>query len=303
MSTNNKILFILGPTGVGKSALAVSIAKKYNMEIISADSVQVYKNFDIGSAKITQNEMQEIRHYGIDILSPNETFSASEFVEYTKEKIKEILKSGKIPLIVGGTGLYVKSLVEGYNFGGTERHDDFRKTMENLAEKEGVDSLYQKLLNISPEMAQNIDKQNKVRLIRALEIATFGSQKQSNKGEYDFLTIALTMPRERLYENINKRTEFMLENGLIEETASLYDKYGDCQPMGAIGYKETLSYLRGEINKEQLLSLVSQHTRNYAKRQLTFLRGLSYIKYFDKTEKDYIVQIEKEIEEWIRNSN
>lgn len=300
MSEKKKVLFILGPTGVGKSAFAVKIAKKFNMEIISADSVQVYKEFDIGSAKITEAEMEGVKHYGIDILSPTETFSASEFVDYTKEKIEEISLRGKIPLIVGGTGLYVKSLVEGYNFGGTKRHDEFREEMEEFAKKEGLNELYNKLLELSPKTALSVDKQNKARIIRALEIATFGTEKLSNVVDYDFLCFGLTMPREKLYENINKRAKIMIDKGLIDETKHLYDKYGDCQPLGAIGYKETLAYLKDEISKEEMLSLISQHTRNYAKRQLTFLRGLNYIKYIDKAEEDYLRKTEKEIEKWIQ---
>lgn len=300
MSEKKKVLFILGPTGVGKSAFAVKIAKKFNMEIISADSVQVYKEFDIGSAKITEAEMEGVKHYGIDILSPTETFSASEFVDYTKEKIEEISLRGKIPLIVGGTGLYVKSLVEGYNFGGTKRHDEFREEMEEFAKKEGLNELYNKLLELSPKTALSVDKQNKARIIRALEIATFGTEKLSNVVDYDFLCFGLTMPREKLYENINKRAKIMIDKGLIDETKHLYDKYGDCQPLGAIGYKETLAYLKDEISKEEMLSLISQHTRNYAKRQLTFFRGLNYIKYIDKAEEDYLRKTEKEIEKWIQ---
>jgi len=303
MSANKKVLFLLGPTGVGKSSLAIQLAIKYDMEIISADSVQVYKDFNIGSAKIKLSEMNGVNHYGIDIISPNEQFSASEFVEYTKNKIEEIITRGKTPLIVGGTNLYVKSLVEGYNFGGTQKHEEFRKEMELLAEKEGFEPLYQILINLSPEMAENIDKKNKVRLIRALEIAKFGSEKTSSPVDYDFLCLALVMPREQIYENINKRAKKMVEDGLIDEVKNLYEKYGECQPMGAIGYKETLSFLKGEISKENLLAIISQHTRNYAKRQLTFLRGLNYVKYFDKTEENYQKEIEKEIERWIQKSN
>ena len=298
-----KVLFVLGPTGVGKSSLAVNLAKKYDMEIISADSVQVYREFNIGSAKVTNKEMQGVVHYGIDILSPNQTFSASEFVDYTKLKIEEITSKGKIPLIVGGTGLYVKALVEGYNFGGTERHEEFRNQLEQLAELEGLESLYNKLVSLAPQIAEKIDKQNKVRLIRAIEIATFGSQKTKNEVDYDFLCIALNMPREKLYENINKRAKIMLDDGLVGEVKTLYLKYGDCQPMGAIGYKETLSFIKNEIDEKQLLELISQHTRNYAKRQLTFLRGLDYIKYFDKTENNYQEKIEKEIDSWIQKLN
>lgn len=298
-----KVLFVLGPTGIGKSSLAVKLAKKYNMEIISADSVQVYKEFNIGSAKVTEEEMEGVKHYGIDILSPEETFSASEFVEYTKNKIEEILSIGKIPLIVGGTGLYVKSLVEGYNFGGTDRHEEFRAQLEKLASSQGIVALYDKLKCVAPEVADNIDRNNKVRLIRALEIATYGSKKSASEVDYDFLTIALTMPRELLYENINKRAQIMVENGLIEETKMLYEKYKNCQALGAIGYKETVSYLKGETSRQDMLTLISQHTRNYAKRQLTFLRSLDYVKYFDKTEEGYLNKIEKEIEQWIQKSN
>lgn len=294
-----KVLFLLGPTGVGKSELAVKIAEKFNMEIISADSVQVYKGFDIGSAKISQKDMKGIKHYGIDILSPEQCFSAGNFVDYTKKVIEEIHEKGKIPLIVGGTGLYVKSLVEGYNFGDTFRHDDFRAEMEKLAEKEGLNSLFEKLQKLAPEVAEKIDKQNKIRLIRALEIATFGTSKTKCESEYDFLCFGLTMPREMLYQNINKRTEIMVEQGLIEETKFLYEKYGDCPPMGAIGYKETLAYIKGEFDKTQMVASISQHTRNYAKRQLTFLRGLEYLQIFNKTDDDYLTKMEKEIEKWM----
>ena len=273
------------------------------MEIISADSVQVFKGFDIGSAKIKKEEMQGVKHHGIDIISPNEMSSVADFVQYTKNKIKEIKSKGKIPVIVGGTGLYVKSLIEGYTFGGTERHDDFRQEMENIAEKDGLSALFRILEEKNPHEAKKIDKHNKVRIIRALEIATFGNEKSTTSVEYDFLTIALTMPREKLYENINNRSKIMLEAGLIEETKKLYEKYGDCQPMGAIGYKETLSYLKGEISKSELLEKISQHTRNYAKRQLTFMRGLSYIKYFDKTDENSLEKIYSEIDKWIEEKN
>lgn len=299
MKENKKVLFLLGPTGVGKSSLSIEIAQKYDMEIISADSVQVYKEFDIGSAKITPDEMKGVKHYGIDILSPNEIFSASQFVDYTKEKIEEIISKGKIPLIVGGTGLYVKSLVEGYNFGGTDRHEDFRAECE----KEDCQTLFEKLKELNPEVVSGIDKNNKIRLIRALEIATYGSEKLKNEVDYDFLCLAVVMAREELYNNINNRAEKMIKSGLIEETKNLYEKYGNVQPLGAIGYKETLSYLKNEITKQDMLALISQHTRNYAKRQLTFLRGLDYLKYFDKSTENYKQEMIKEIDKWIESSN
>lgn len=303
MKEKQKVLYLLGATGIGKSGLAVKLAKKYNMEIISADSVQVYKGFDIGSAKITKKEMSGVMHYGIDIVLPNDNFSVSDFVNYTKDKIKEISCKGKLPLVVGGTGLYIKAFVEGYNLGGTERHEDFRKELEELAQKEGLDYLYLKLKSLSPKMAENIDKNNKVRLIRALEIATFGEEKQFKNvnDEFDFKLIALSMNREKLYQRINSRVDLMLKSGLIEEVKNLYDKYGDCQPMKAIGYKETLSYLKGKITKEEMINLISQHTRNYAKRQLTFLRGMKNISYFDVEDKDFTENLEKEINIWLAN--
>ncbi len=293
-----KVLVLLGATGVGKSSLALKLAKDYNMEIISADSVQVYKDFNIGSAKLSEQERGGIKHYGLDIISPNQDFSVSDFVSYTKTAIDEIAKNKKIPLIVGGTGLYIKSLVEGYNLGGTEKNEAFRQEMEDLADKEGLDALYQKLIELNPYQA-DIDKKNKVRLIRALEIELFGSEKSKNEvQEYDFKIIALTLPREKLYSLINMRTGLMLKNGLVEETKALYDKYGDCKPLGAIGYKEVMSYLKGEISYQEMESLISQHTRNYAKRQITFLKTIKNVIYVD-IEKEYQKLI-GEIEEWIK---
>ncbi len=296
-----KVLILTGATGIGKSATSIRLAKKFDMEIISADSVQVFKEFDIGSAKMTKDEMQGIIHHGIDIVSANQEFSVSDFVYFAKEKIYEISAKGKTPFIVGGTGLYIKALVEGFNFGGTQKHENFRKELEDLADKEGLDALYDKLKVISEELANKTDKNNKVRLIRSLEIATFGEEKsKSSPVEFDFKIISLSLQREKLYNRINLRCQAMIEQGLIEETKSLYEKFGECQPMRAIGYKEVLPYLNGEITKEEMLNIISQHTRNYAKRQLTFLRGMQNINYYDIEEKDYYESMEEEIEKWLK---
>ena len=295
-----KVLIVLGATGVGKTDVSIYLAKKFNMEIISADSVQIYKEFDIGSAKIKQEKMAGITHYGIDIVDANLDYSASDFVKFAQEKIQVISQKGKIPLIVGGTGLYIKSLVEGYNFGGTERHEDFRQEMEKIAQKEGCQGLYNRLMTKSPEMAEKIDKKNKVRLIRALEIVTFGGQKESaKKDNNDYKIISLDMPRQLLYERINKRTQIMLDEGLIKEVDFLYKKYGDCQPMRAIGYKEVIPFLNGQINEKQLYDLISQHTRNYAKRQMTFIRGMQNVVHFDISQKDAYLKLEEEIKNWL----
>ena len=296
----NKVLIILGATGVGKTDISLKLAKKFDMEIISADSVQVFKEFDIGSAKIKKDEMAGIPHYGIDILSAEQEFSACDFVTFAKSKIKEILSKGKTPLIVGGTGLYIKSLVEGYNFGGSGKHEDFREEMEKVFEVEGLEGLYKRLTRLSPQIALNIDKQNKVRLIRALEIATFGGEKKMDKdNEFDYKLVSIDLPREILYQKINLRTKTMIENGLTREVEYLYKKYGDCQPMRAIGYKEVVSYLKGEIDKDQLYDLISMHTRNYAKRQLTFIRGMQNVSHFDISQSDANQKLEEEIESWL----
>lgn len=296
-----KVVILMGATGIGKTSTSIQLAKKFNMEIISADSVQVFKEFNIGSAKITPDEMQGIIHHGIDIVLAEKEFTVSDFVNLAKDKIKEISSKGKTPLIVGGTGLYIKALVEGFNFGGTQKNDEFRKEMEDLVQNEGLESLYQRLKTISPQLAEITDKDNKVRVIRALEIATFGTDKTKNlPNDIEFKIIALSMPRDKLYNRINLRCEKMLKMGLIKETKELYEKYGECQPMRAIGYKEVLPYLKGEITEQQMLDLICQHTRNYAKRQLTFMRGMENIKYFEIEENDYLDKMEEYLEKWLK---
>ena len=297
-----KVLFILGTTCSGKSDFAVKLAKMYNGEIISADSVQVYKNFDIGSAKIIQQEMDGIVHYGIDIKEPNEEFTVYNFVEYTKEKIDEILSKNKLPIIVGGTGLYAKALIEGYNFGDTDKHSEFRKEIEKEIEEKGIDEVYSRLKDLSPKLAKDIDKKNPVRVTRAFEIAKFGGEKQSKiQSQYHFLVFALTMDRQLLYTKINKRVDSMLNNGLIDEVKRLYQKYGqDIQPMRAIGYKEVVSFLKGEISEHEMTELIKRHTRNYAKRQLTFLKGMKNVIYLDSNEKTKALNFAKgEIDKWL----
>lgn len=297
-----KVVFILGPTGVGKTSLSVALAKEFNGEVISADSVQVFREFDIGSAKVTQQEMQGIKHFGIDVVLPSQEFTASDFANYTKERIEEISAKGKLPFIVGGTALYVKSMVEGYNFGGTEKNIEFRNSLEEEINKNGLESLFNRLKQESPEIAENIDGKNKVRVIRALEILKFGNGKTQDKSkvDFDYKIFALTMPREKLYERINKRASVMIEKGLVDEVKDLYSKYGNCQPMRAIGYKEVLPYLRGEISLEAMENLISQHTRNYAKRQLTFLRGMGNVIFVDVLQEKEILRMKEEIVKWMK---
>ena len=298
-----KVVFILGPTAVGKTFFSVKLAKKLNGEIISADSVQVYKGLDIGSAKVTKEEMQGVVHYAIDILEPWEEFSVYDFVEYTKQKIDEIVSKNKLPIIVGGTGLYVKALTLGYNFGGVNKDANLRENLEKLAEEKGNDYLYQMLLEKDKDMAEKTDKNNTVRLVRALEIALSDGQKQTGNVDIDYLIFALVKDRAVLYDAINKRVDTMLANGLIDEVKSLKQKglTAQNQSMRAIGYKEVLSYLDGEIDYDRMVEILKQHSRNYAKRQLTFLRGMQNVNFVDTSDVSSAEKtILSKVEAWLK---
>lgn len=295
-----KVVFILGATGAGKTNLSVKLAKSLNGQIISADSVQVYKKFDIGSAKVTKEEMDGVVHYGIDIKEPNEEFSVFEYVNFTREKIDEISKKGCLPIIVGGTGLYVKALTENFNFADAPKNENLRKEIEDEISQKGNEALYEKLNSLRPDLAKKLDKNNTPRLVRAMEIALSGGQQKTSECEYDFKIFAINMDREKLYERINRRAEIMFENGLVDEVKSLYEKYGFTQAMRAIGYKEVVDYINGNISEKEALNLVQQHSRNYAKRQLTFLRGMKNIEFIDGEDQEKAFkEMLKEIEKWI----
>lgn len=295
-----KVVFILGPTGVGKTALSVRLAKEFNGEIISSDSVQIYKEFDIGSAKVTKEEMQGVVHHGIDILSPSQEFSVFEYIAYARQKIDEISKRGLLPIIVGGTGLYVRALIEGYNFGGANKNQEFRAEIEKEIEEKGCDGVFARLEKLDPLLASKTDKFNKVRLVRAMEIATQGGEKTKQGSNYDSLVFALTTDREIIYQRINARAEKMVEEGLIDEVSTLYQKYGFCQPMRAIGYKEVVEFLENKVDKNQMIEKIKQHTRNYAKRQLTFLRSMPNVKFIDvKTLDEGYESMKLEVKKWI----
>lgn len=297
-----KVVFILGPTAVGKTKTGVNLAKKFDGEIISADSVQIYRGLDIGSAKVTHEEMQGIVHHAIDILEPDEEFSVFEFVEYTKKKIDEIIARGKLPIVVGGTGLYVKALTLGYNFGGAEKNEELRQNLEKLADEKGEEFLFEILKKKDKNLAEKTDKHNRVRLIRALEIAESGGEKDTAKVEIEPLLIGLVRERENLYDDINRRVDIMIENGLIKEVESLKNRglSAKNQSMRAIGYKEVLSFLDGEIDYVRMVELVKQHSRNYAKRQLTFLRGMDDIHFVDVDKQNSQEIIENLVGEFLK---
>lgn len=271
-----KVIFILGPTGVGKSNMAVNLAHVFGGEIISADSVQLYKGFDIGSAKVSAEEMAGVPHHLIDICNPNDYFTVSDFVDMTRQKITEVTSRNKLPIIVGGTGLYVNSLLAGYNFGGTEKHDDFRLKIKQEIEEQGHLAVWQRLKELNPVIAEKIEPNNTNRLIRGLEIATYGQEQTENKPMYDYKLFALNLDRTVLYDRINKRVDKMIDAGLVKEVKLLLKNGArkDSQPMKAIGYKEVVDFLDGNTDEKTMIDLIKQHTRNYAKRQLTYLRGL-----------------------------
>lgn len=267
-----KVLFILGPTGVGKSEVGIKLAQIFNGEIISADSVQVFRELNIGSAKVSEKEMGNIKHHAIDILPPQAKFSVFEFVKLTKDLIEQISAKGKNPIIVGGTGLYVKALTEGYDFGGESVSQQSREDLDKMTNEE----LANLLKSLNPEILNKIDLNNKRRLVRAVEIAREGKKVSKNKCEYDFLVLALIQPREQLYKKINDRVDLMIKKGLVEEVKGLKEKglTLENQSMSAIGYKEIYNYLEGQCTLEDAVNLIKQHTRNYAKRQITFMKGL-----------------------------
>lgn len=295
-----KIVAILGPTGVGKSKMGIEIAQKFNGEIISADSVQIYKEFDIGSAKIKSSETCGIKHYAIDIVSPNENFSAFDFVNYSKSRINQILEKGKTSIIVGGTALYIKALFENYNLGG-EKDVKLRAELENELKEFGLEFLVNKLKNLAPTKAKEIDLKNPVRVIRAIEIALSDNVKTKSESEYDYKIFALNRNREVLYNKINERVEEMFSQGLEDEVKTLFNKYGEgVQPFKAIGYKEFIPFFKGEYTLEKVKELIKQHSRNYAKRQLTFIRGMKDCIWIDVENYDFAKkQIIGELKKWL----
>ena len=298
-----KVLFILGPTAVGKTDISVLFAKKFNGEIISCDSVQIFKGLNIGSAKITKEEMQKVKHHLIDIKDPSETFTAYEYATAIKEKIKEISSKGKLPIVVGGTSLYVKSIILNYNFGGVGINENLRKQLEEVLKTDGVSKLYEMLLKLDCELAEKVDKNNPLRLMRAIEIASEKGEKTKAESDIDSLVFALVKERNMLYEKINLRVDLMLKNGLVKEVENL-KKQGltkENQAMKAIGYKEVLDYLDGNISYEKMVDEIKQHSRNYAKRQLTFLRGMDNVNYVDAVDKEKAFnEICEKVEEWLK---
>ena len=281
MTQKPKIIVICGPTASGKTALSIQLAKKINGEIVSADSMQIYKDMDIGTAKVTIDEMEGIKHYLIDNVSPTTRYSVANFKKDALTAIKEILKKGKTPIIVGGTGLYVDSLVKGIDYDDTEIDLEYRNHLEEIAKTQGLHELYEKAVQIDSVAMEKISENDKKRIFRVLEIYhSTGKTKtmqeiESKKEEnpYDYYVFAINMDREKLYERINKRVDIMIEKGLVDEVKSLISKY-DKFPTAiqGLGYKEVVSYLNNEITYDEMIEKIKQESRHYAKRQLTWFK-------------------------------
>lgn len=281
-----KILIITGPTASGKTNLALRCAKQLDGEIISADSMQVYRHLNIGTAKITKLEMQGIRHHLIDVVNPDQEFSVGQFVTLARDIIEDIFSRNKVPIIVGGTGLYIKSLIYPYTFASTPKNNDVRQKYKDLLEKNGQDYLYNLLKQKDSIASQKVHPNDTKRVIRALEIIELSGKTKSEQNlenitpAYDYLLVAIDLDRQVLYDRINKRVDNMFNSGLVSEVKKLIESKlvtFDCQSMQAIGYKEFKDYFNGAIRLSQLKDLIKQHSRNYAKRQLTFIRGFDNV--------------------------
>ena len=288
--SHNKLIIILGPTASGKSDLAIKLAQKFNGEIISADSRQIYKEMNIGTAKIIKKEMSGVPHYMIDIVKPNQKFTLAQFQKKTIKIIKDIQKRNKLPLLVGGTGLYIQSIVDNLKIPETKPDKKLRNKLEKLTNQE----LINKLKKLDSKALKIIDPKNKRRLIRALEICLltkkpFSEQRKKNKSIFNTLQIGIKLNTKNLEQKIIKRIEKMIKNGLIKENKKLLKKYGD-KPysMSGIGYQEIISYLNNKINLDQAKELIKIHTRQYAKRQMTWFKRdktIKWIKNYSEAEK------------------
>ena len=264
----------------GKTALSIELAKRINGEVISADSMQIYRYMDIGSAKPTKEEMDGIPHYMIDFVEPSQRYSVADYKVQAEKCIEEILKRGKVPIIVGGTGLYINSLIYAIEYSEIKIDEEYRKSLEKRVEEEGLDKLYEEAKEIDSEAMKNISTNDRKRIIRVLEIfkqtgkTKTELEKESRKEvKYDYKVFVTNMDREKLYERINKRVDIMIEQGLIEETKKILNLYKEFPTaMQAIGYKEIKEYLDGELTKEEAIEKIKMESRRYAKRQLTWFR-------------------------------
>ncbi|HFZ7145105.1 TPA: tRNA (adenosine(37)-N6)-dimethylallyltransferase MiaA [Streptococcus agalactiae] len=289
-----KLIAVVGPTAVGKTALGIELAKTFNGEIISGDSQQVYQKLDIGTAKASKEEQEQAYHHLIDVREVNENYSVYDFVKEAKVAIDTIISKGKIPIIVGGTGLYLQSLFEGYHLGGEVNQETlmaYREKLESLSDED----LFEKLT----EQSIVIPQVNRRRAIRALELAKFGNDLQNSESPYDVLLIGLYDDRQVLYDRINRRVDLMIDNGLLDEAKWLYDNYPSVQASRGIGYKELFPYFSKQIPLEEAVDKLKQNTRRFAKRQLTWFRNRMNVEFIMVGEENYQQKIKRKVSDFL----
>ena len=294
--SKQKLIILTGPTGVGKTKISIELAKALNGEIISADSMQVYRGLDVGSAKIMPEEMQGVPHHLIDVLDPKEDFNVVIFQKMAQEAINKISSRGKLPIVVGGTGFYIQALRKGVEFSEEEEDSPFRKVLEEEAAMLGKEAFHEKLKEIDPESYERIPAGNVKRVVRAIEfyklhgypISQHNDTEKQKSSIYDDFCFVLTNERSVLYDAINRRVDIMVEDGLFEEVKRLREQGLTIKnnSMQGIGYKEILQYFDGEISREEAIDLVKKNTRHFAKRQYTYFKTMDDVIFFDKSQYD-----------------
>lgn len=288
------LIILAGPTAVGKTSLSIRLAKETGGEIISADSMQVYRHMDIGSAKITKEEMEGVPHYLVDVLEPEEEFNVVRFQQMAKEAAERIWEKGKIPLVVGGTGFYIQALLYDIDFTENDGDESYRRQLEQKAsDEEGASELYEMLKTVDPKAAQEIHPRNIKRIIRALEFYHQTGKKISEHNEtqrqkmppYNYAYFVLTDERGRLYERIDRRVDLMMEQGLLDEVRYLKERgvRKDSTAMQGLGYKELYAYLEGEYPLDEAVRIIKRDTRHFAKRQLTWFKRERDVIWTDKS--------------------
>lgn len=303
------LIILTGPTAVGKTDLSIKIAKDLDAEVISADSMQIYEYMDVGSAKVTKEEMDGIHHYMIDEVKPDFKFSVSEFQLRADKYIDEIIEKNKLPLVTGGTGLYLNSLIYNMDFAKSDANNELRESLRLELEEHGIDYMHEKLRSLDEESANRIHKNNTKRVIRALEVCLSGekmndfSRDLKFNDKYEPIIIVLNRERDHLYERINKRVDIMLEKGLIDEVKNLlnmgYSK--DLVSMQGIGYKEIIKYLDGEYTYDEAIEVIKRDSRRYAKRQITWFKRYESAKWFNLDEYNDFNILEKDVLTYIEN--
>lgn len=305
----NRLITIVGPTAVGKTELTLSLAEQYNSEVISGDAYQVYRQLNIGTAKPSVEELSKVPHHLIDILNPEEDYSVSLFQQGGKAIIENLNGKGIIPILSGGTGLYVQSLLENYNFNDVKPNKDLREQLDTLFERDGIEGLRHEAQRLAELGNIEISYTDKHRLYRAIELMHAGQYEslvnQTKNGlSYKGPVIGLRRDRDDLYSRINLRVELMFSAGLVDEVKSILDKGipADCQAFKGIGYKEVVEYLEGRISYDDCVDLIQKNTRHFAKRQITWYKRMPYIEWIDITKDTSSADILQRAKEMIRNT-